>query len=66
MTISSTLRDEVRRRARFTCEYCGTSETDAGAELTIDHFRPLSKGGADAFENLVYCCSRCNEYKQDY
>jgi hypothetical protein len=60
------IRDEVRRRARFTCEYCGTSETDAGAELTIDHFCPISKGGSDSLDNLVYCCPRCNVYKQDY
>ncbi|MFZ1238169.1 MAG: HNH endonuclease [Anaerolineae bacterium] len=66
MTIGLMLRDEVRCRARFVCEYCGTSETDAGAELTIDHFCPTSKGGADTLDNLVYCCSRCNEYKQDY
>jgi hypothetical protein len=66
MTISATLRDEVRRRAGFACEYCGVTETEAGAELTIDHFLPTSKGGADTPNNLVYCCARCNEYKQDY
>jgi hypothetical protein len=66
MTISLALRDDVRRRAGFVCEYCGTSETDAGAELTIDHFCPTSKGGADTLDNLVYCCPRCNEYKLDF
>lgn len=66
MTVSAALRDEVRRRAGFACEYCGTSETEAGAELTLDHFVPTSKGGTDTLDNLVYCCPRCNEYKQDY
>lgn len=66
MTINAALRDEVRRRAGFACEYCRVTETEAGAELTIDHFLPVSKGGADTLDNLVYCCARCNEYKQDY
>ena len=66
MTVDLVLRDQVRHRAAYACEYCGTSETEAGAELTIDHFHPASKGGADSFDNLVYCCSRCNAYKLDY
>jgi hypothetical protein len=34
--------------------------------LTIDHFRPHTKGGTDAPENLLYCCHRCNQYTADY
>lgn len=56
----------VRHRAKFACEYCGVSETDCGGELTIYHFKPRSKGGADDQENLVYCCVRCNLYKSDF
>ncbi len=56
----------MRERANFACEYCGVSEPDAGGELTIDHFRPQSKGGGDELENLVYACVRCNLYKSDY
>jgi hypothetical protein len=66
MTVSLALRNEVRRRAGFACEYCGASEMAAGAELTVDHFCPTSKGGADTLDNLVYCCPRCNAYKLDY
>src|SRR5437660_1143891 len=40
--------------------------TSAGAELTVDHFQPRSKGGSDALDNLVYCCPACNEFKGDY
>ncbi len=32
------LRDRVRIRARFACEFCEVTETDTGGELTIDHF----------------------------
>ncbi len=60
------IREEVCRRADFMCEFCGISETDSGGELTIDHFRPKSKGGDDGPGNLIYCCIRCNQYKLDY
>lgn len=30
---------------------------------TIDHFIPLSKGGADARENMVLACACCNDAK---
>ncbi len=66
MTISSTLREQVRQRAIFACEYCGVTETDAGGSLTIDHFHPVSEGGSDDSTNLIYCCNRCNEYKAAY
>jgi hypothetical protein len=59
-------REFVRRRAGFVCEYCGISETDAGGELTIDHYQPVSKGGTDDPDNLIYCCNRCNQHKGDY
>ena len=56
-------KDEVRARYKYCCGYCGVSETDVGGELTVDHFVPLSQGGDDSIENLVYCCIRCNQYK---
>ncbi len=64
--ISAEARQLVRERAGFACEYCGVTEISTGAELTIDHHRPKSKGGTDEVENLVYCCHRCNQYKSAY
>lgn len=64
--ISDSIRNEIRQRAGFKCEFCGISETDSGGELTIDHFHPKSKDGKDDFLNLIYCCIRCNQYKLDY
>jgi hypothetical protein len=58
-------RETLRRRFQFCCGYCGVSERDAGAELTVDHFRPRSPGGLDEPENWVYCCHACNEFKGD-
>lgn len=66
MSVSVETRSEVRRRAHFACEYCGVAETDTGAELTVDHFKPQACGGSDSLENLLYCCYRCNLYKADY
>ena len=66
MTISSDVRQQVRQRAKYCCEYCDVSETDTGAELTLDHFYPTSKGGSDTIDNLVYCCYKCNQYKGSY
>lgn len=60
------MRDRVRKRAKFACEYCGVTETNAGGLLTIDHIIPSSKGGLDTYENLAYCCYQCNQFKSDY
>ena len=66
MSVSVSLRQKIREKADFACEYCGVSEAETGDELTVDHFRPQSADGGDEEENLVYCCFRCNLYKGDY
>ena len=66
MTISMSLREQVRQRANFACEFCGVTETDVRGQLTIDHFQPKNKGGDDSLGNLLYCCPCCNQYKLDY
>ena len=66
MTRAAELWEQARRRANFACEYCGVTETDVGGLLTVDHFQPQARGGADALGNLLYCCHRCNLYKADY
>jgi hypothetical protein len=63
MTINPSVREQVRRRAKFACEFCGATEADSGGELTIDHFKPKAKGGDDSLDNLIYCCIACNQYK---
>ena len=66
MTIRASVREHVRQRANFACEFCGIREIDTGGHLTIDHFQPKGKGGDDHLENLFYCCACCNQYKCDY
>ena len=66
MSLPEAIREQVRLGAGFACEFCGITETDAGGLLTVDHFQPSTQGGGDAPDNLLYCCSRCNQYKADY
>ncbi len=61
-----TLRQSVQSHYDFRCGYCGVSQTDVGSDLTLDHFQPRAQGGDDRFDNLVYCCHPCNEFKHDY
>ncbi|MFO7538178.1 MAG: HNH endonuclease [Chloroflexota bacterium] len=66
MAISDENRRAVRQEYNFACGYCGVSETDVGSELEIDHFQPISQGGSDELENLIYACPACNRNKATY
>jgi len=63
--MTSEERDTLRQLYQFRCGYCGTSEGNAGAALTVDHIRPRSRGGTEQASNWVYCCHACNEFKGD-
>lgn len=43
------------------CMYCGNQLPARG--LSRDHIVPLSKGGSDAWKNVVTACKRCNNRK---
>ena len=49
-------------RDRYTCMYCGRHRRELGGRefLTRDHVLPISRGGTNAWENVVTSCSRCN------
>ena len=42
------------------CPYCG-KEIVVG---NVDHIIPIIKGGTNDFENLIWCCRKCNNKKQ--
>ena len=46
-------------RDGFACVYCGAT-VEEGTQLTLDHVKPVSKGGDNAPTNLVTACIRCN------
>jgi hypothetical protein len=49
------------RRDGNLCLYC--AQRFADGELSRDHVRPLSQGGADIWTNVVTACRRCNNTK---
>jgi 5-methylcytosine-specific restriction endonuclease McrA len=54
-------RKNILRRDGHRCQYCGRGDLT----LTIDHVVPVSRGGEDAWENLVCACVKCNNRKGD-
>jgi 5-methylcytosine-specific restriction endonuclease McrA len=55
-------RENIYRRDNYECVYCGCSNQRT---LTLDHVIPQSKGGKDAWDNLVTACRPCNHAKAD-
>lgn len=53
-------RRRIMKRDGYQCGYCGSSRN-----LTIDHIIPRSKGGDNSWKNLVTCCNKCNNLKDD-
>jgi hypothetical protein len=49
------IRNIVLERDGYACTYCGSNK-----RLEGDHILPLSRGGSNAFENLVTACKPCN------
>lgn len=62
--IPPTLREQVRRRANYRCEYCHTPEWLIGVEHEVDHITPRAHEGVTAAVNLCLACASCNSSKQ--
>lgn len=56
-------RRNIHKRDKFTCQYCGAQP--GGAELTIDHILPRSRGGGTTWKNCVLACLGCNKKKDN-
>jgi 5-methylcytosine-specific restriction endonuclease McrA len=52
-------------RDGYACQYCGraASALRSRESLTRDHVVPLSRGGTNAWTNVVTACSACNTRK---
>jgi hypothetical protein len=46
------------------CMWCGAS-IETGAQLTLDHILPRSRGGGNDAKNLITSCFKCNASRQD-
>jgi hypothetical protein len=56
--ISKSVRFEVFKRDKFTCQYCGAKAPEA--VLHIDHVKPVAEGGDNDIMNLLTACQGCN------
>ena len=70
--IPRALRREIYTRDEERCVYCGFEKGTSppagpyvGAKIGLDHVIPFTRGGEDSLENLVTCCSVCNQIKGD-
>ena len=59
--IPKSIRFEVFKRDKFTCQYCGASAPDV--ILEVDHIKPVSRGGSNQIMNLLTACRDCNRGK---
>jgi hypothetical protein len=62
-SVSSRVRQQVRRRAKGRCEYCLVHEEDSYVGYQIDHIMARKHGGATSLANLAFACGLCNRYK---
>lgn len=51
-------RKNLMLRDQHQCQYC--ARRLAARDLNVDHVHPRSRGGRDAWENLVTSCRACN------
>ena len=52
-------------RDSYRCQYCSRHRNDLGRRdrLTRDHVKPISRGGANTWDNVVTACTKCNARK---
>ena len=52
-------------RDNYRCQYCCKHRNDLGRRdrLTRDHVKPISRGGANTWDNVVTACTKCNAQK---
>ena len=55
-------------RDQYSCQYCGRHQGVLRERecLTRDHLVPLSRGGTNAWTNVVTACSTCNARKGNH
>jgi hypothetical protein len=61
--ISASIREFVRLRAQYCCEYCHKPEGYSLYRHQIDHIIALKHEGSSEPDNLAYACFQCNTTK---
>jgi 5-methylcytosine-specific restriction endonuclease McrA len=57
------VRNQLINKYGCKCAICGKELT--GGEVTLDHIKPISRGGQTIFENCQILCFNCNLNKGD-
>ena len=65
MTITIAIRQRIRQRANFLCEYCHSLEESSTSLFTFDHLIHQSLGN-DSEDNLAVACHRCNGRRYNF
>jgi len=60
-SLKSLGKQKVHAKSGGKCCYCGTAP--GPNKLTIDHIKPIAKGGKDGYYNLRSACYDCNRCK---
>jgi len=66
MSINEVVRQAVRERAQYLCEYCHLSEEVSAVQFAVDHILPRSLGGSHRLDNLALACQRCHSYRYNF
>ena len=61
--METAIREWVRKRANYTCEYCQLRQEHTGLTHHIEHIVAKQHGGTDDLGNLALACHRCNSRK---
>lgn len=62
--MTAELREPVRSRAQFRCEYCRLPERLLPYHrFEADHIRPEKFDGTSTLDNLAWSCLHCNRHK---
>ena len=61
--IPTNLRNKIKDRAGYICEYCLIHEEDAFFGCEVDHIISQKHGGSSEIDNLAYTCPFCNRNK---
>lgn len=56
--LSEAIRNQVRQRANYLCEYCHASEQWQYVSFTVDHIIPIAQGDSNSLDNLALACFR--------
>lgn len=54
---------QIVDRAEGCCEYCRSRADHATQSFSVEHIKPVSRGGETVLDNLALACTGCNSHK---